>query len=247
MRHDRKGFPAEFKKYVKGLPERGQHVTVQCGNLVVTLWQDTKPFFCSSTNAHPNKTVPVTRKKKDRTQISLPCPQSVVLYNEHMGGVDRNDQLQGYYQVRIKCQKYYKYIFWCLFDVAITNMFLLCRDYSNLPYNSTKEFQIDLTKDLIVTTVATTVADTVKDVEKQSGTARTVSCFFVIMVEKMTVFDFTILFMVPLLILREYKPKPGQRGTRSAPLYNVEKTEKVVKFRDYLMSFDGKRRSGSGG
>ena len=93
--------------------------------------------------------MPVTRKKKDSTQISLPCPQSVVLYNEHMGGVDRNDQLRGYYQVRLKCRKYYNYIFWCLFDVAITNMFLLCRDYSNLPYNSTKEFRIDLAKDLI--------------------------------------------------------------------------------------------------
>ena len=66
-----------------------------------------------------------------------------------MGGVDCNDQLRGYYQVRLKCRKYYKYIFWCLFDVAITNMFLLCHDYSKLPYNPTKEFQIDLAKDLI--------------------------------------------------------------------------------------------------
>ena len=118
-------------------------------------------------------------------------------------------------------------------------MFLLCRDYSNLPYNSTIEFQIDLAKDLIgnynsrkrlgrpsstslvkkfanITSqykelrefiVVTTVANTVKDVEKQSGTAKSVSSFFVIMVEKMTVFDFTILFMVLLLILRKYKAK----------------------------------------
>ena len=150
MRADRKGFPADLKKYIKkGLPERGQHVAVQCRNLVVTLWQDTKPFFCSSTNADPNKTSSVTRKKKDGTLISLPCPQSVLLYNEHMGGVDRNDQLRGYYHVRLKCRKYYKYIFWCLFDVAITNMYLLCRDYTNLPYNTTKEFRVDLAKDLI--------------------------------------------------------------------------------------------------
>ena len=66
-----------------------------------------------------------------------------------MGGVNRNDQLRGYYHVRLKCHKYYKYIFWCLFDVTITNMFLLCRDYTNFPYNTTKEFRVDLAKELI--------------------------------------------------------------------------------------------------
>ena len=34
------------------------------------------------------------------------------LYNEHMGGVDEGDQLRGYYHVRLKCTKNYKYIFW---------------------------------------------------------------------------------------------------------------------------------------
>ena len=140
MRHDWKGFPVEFKYFKKGLPERGQHVAVQCGNLDVTLWEDTKPFFCSFTNTQPNKTVPITRKKKDGTLISLSCPELAVLYNEHMSGVNRNDQLRGYYQIRLKCWKHYKYIFWCLFDGVITNMFLLCCDYSSLPYNTTKEF-----------------------------------------------------------------------------------------------------------
>ena len=52
------------------------------------------------------------------------CPQSISLYNEHMGGVDQNDQLRGYYHVRLKCRKYYKYIFWFLFDVAVINSYI---------------------------------------------------------------------------------------------------------------------------
>ena len=42
-------FPSRTQKYMKkGLPEEGQHISVQCGILVVTLWQDTKPFFVDS-------------------------------------------------------------------------------------------------------------------------------------------------------------------------------------------------------
>ena len=70
MRHDQKGFPAECKKYVKkGLPDRGR-VAVQCGNLVVTLWQDTEQFFCSSTNEQPNKTAHHKEKKGWHTEKS---------------------------------------------------------------------------------------------------------------------------------------------------------------------------------
>ena len=53
-------FPPDLKNYIKkGLKERGKHIAIQCGILVVTLWQDTKPFFCSSKKAHPNKTASI--------------------------------------------------------------------------------------------------------------------------------------------------------------------------------------------
>ena len=49
-----------------------------------------------------------------------------------MGGVDQNDQLRGYYNVRLKCRKYYKYIFWFLFDLAITNSYILTKRHTDL-------------------------------------------------------------------------------------------------------------------
>ena len=30
-----------------------------------------------------------------------------------------NDELRGYYHVRLKCRKYYKYIFWFQFDLIV--------------------------------------------------------------------------------------------------------------------------------
>jgi hypothetical protein len=69
-----------------------------------------------------------------------------------MGGVDRNDQLRGYYSVRTKSRKSYKYkyIFWFLFDVAIVNSFIL---YGMSPATgrkkTMKEFRVEFAHQLI--------------------------------------------------------------------------------------------------
>ena len=66
-----------------------------------------------------------------------------------MGGVDHNDQLQQYYNVRLKGRKYYKYIWWFLFDVAITNAYIPGKNYTDLSIPSLKSFRLDLAKGLI--------------------------------------------------------------------------------------------------
>ena len=68
-----------------------------------------------------------------------------------MGGVDRNDQLRGYYNVRMKCQKLYKYIFWCSLDVSITNAYILykCFGSQEKKISDLKSFRVDLAKSLV--------------------------------------------------------------------------------------------------
>ena len=70
----------------------------------------------------------------------------------YMGGVDKSDQLRGYYHVRLKSSKNYK--FWFMFDVAITNAFLLHR-YSPTSRSKTsqayKQLQLTLAQQLIGT------------------------------------------------------------------------------------------------
>ena len=72
-----------------------------------------------------------------------------MLYNNNMGGVDNNGQLRGYYHVRLKCRKFYKYIFWFLFDVAIVNSFILCKHFTHLGIRDMKTFRTQLAKSLI--------------------------------------------------------------------------------------------------
>ena len=72
----------------------------------------------------------VLRKRKDGSWIPVPCPEAVIFYNEFMGGVDRGDQLRGYYSCRTKSRKFYKYIFYFLLDVSITNAFVMYKHYA---------------------------------------------------------------------------------------------------------------------
>ena len=107
MRDNRKGSPDGLHAVVKKrFTKRGQSKTWQSGNFTVSVWQDSKPDMS------------VTRKQKDCTRITVAAPMSVVEYSKCMGGVNKNDQLQGYYHVQLKSTKY---IFWFMFEVAITN------------------------------------------------------------------------------------------------------------------------------
>ena len=145
----RKGFPPTLKETAKkGMKERGESKTTQYKNLTVSVWQDNKPVTIAATNSDPTTEECVNRRKRDGSRVTVKCPQSVVLYNKFMGGVDYNDQLRGYYHVRLKCRKSYKYIFWFLFDVAISNAHILARKY--LGSKSTlKDARVLLAKGLI--------------------------------------------------------------------------------------------------
>jgi len=103
------------------LNKRGESRTYQQDNLTISVWQDNRPVVLISTCSDPTTTNSVLRKGRDGTTATYSCPNSLALYNQHMGGVDRNDQLRGYYHVRLKCRKYYKYIFW-----EVVGFCLLC-------------------------------------------------------------------------------------------------------------------------
>ena len=148
--YTRKCYPKRLKSQAKtGFKNRGEYRYRQRGNLLVSLWQDTKTVSVLSTNQSPGE-VTVRRRQKDGTPRDVPCPLPIKVYNRFMGGVDKNDQLRGYYSVRTKSRKSYKYLFWFLFDVAVVNSFIL---YGLSPAvgrkKTLKEFRVELAHQLI--------------------------------------------------------------------------------------------------
>ena len=150
LRSNRKDFPRELKQYLKkGLANRGDFVSKQSGYLSVHLWQDNRPVVLISSNTSPTEVSTVERKLKNGTQTTVSCPKAVTEYNKYIGGVDRNDQLRKYYGIRLKGRKCYKYIWWFLVDVAITNAFILNKNDTNMTLTSLKDFRVALAKELI--------------------------------------------------------------------------------------------------
>ena len=101
-------------------------------------------------NAQPTATVSVLRRLKDHTHTPISCPKAVQLYNKYMGGVDRGDQLREYYACRTKSRKFYRYIFYFLFDIAITNAHILQKNFcpENV-HKNVKEFRLQLARELM--------------------------------------------------------------------------------------------------
>ena len=111
---------------------------------------DNKVVTVMSTTSQPSAAGSVLRRQKDGTRIPVPCPESIITYNRYIGGVDRGDQLRGYYNCRVKSRKFYKYTFYFLFDVSITNAFILYKNFCSSPtFNTIKKFRLQLARELI--------------------------------------------------------------------------------------------------
>lgn len=123
---------------------------VQKGGVSACAWMDRKVVMAMFSNAQPSATSSVLRRQKDHTRIPVTCPESILLYNKYMGGVDRGDQLRGYYSCRTKSRKFYKYVFYFLYDVAVTNAYILQKNFCpESTYRRMKEFRLQLARELI--------------------------------------------------------------------------------------------------
>ena len=122
VRQTRRDFPTDLRnlRLVQGESMLRQH-----DSLTAVVWQDKRPVHVLSTLSQPGDTETVTHRQRDGSTAEVSCPSALLTYTKYMGGVDLGDQLHKYYSVRLKCNKNYKYFFWFIFDVSITNAFIL--------------------------------------------------------------------------------------------------------------------------
>ncbi len=81
---------------------RGDNLTVQSDHITASAWLDRKMVNVMATGCDTSKDGTVLRCQNDGSHLEVSCPVAVVEYNKYMGGVDRGDQLRGYYQCNFK-------------------------------------------------------------------------------------------------------------------------------------------------
>jgi len=73
---------------------------MQHEDVTAVVWQDKRVVLLLYTNSDPRTDGSVTRKTgKGNEEIEIACPQAVINYTKHMGGVNVSDQKREYYGV----------------------------------------------------------------------------------------------------------------------------------------------------
>ena len=128
-RLNRRGMPEALK--TARLKNRGDMQVMQRGNLTAYAWKDKKIVTYLSTIADPLQNKVVRRKQKDGSVKEVPCPMVGESYNKFMFGVDIADQKRMQYSTCRKALKWWKYIFWFCFDLAVVNGFICMKESPN--------------------------------------------------------------------------------------------------------------------
>lgn len=117
---NRKGMPkSEFAKKLK----KGEKLSLQREHLLAIKWRDVRDVYMLST-AHDDDMIEVPAARGSHEKFK---PSAVVDYNKFKIGVDKSDQLLAYYAFTRKSIKWWKKLFFHLFDLAIVNAYLLYR------------------------------------------------------------------------------------------------------------------------
>ena len=116
---------------------RGTGAYVRDGNLVYSIWKDTKCIMVLSSQHPGHSEGTVVRNWSDnkgqRQRGDVPVPVSVYNYNQYMGGVDRSDQLIKYYNVLRQTKKYWKTLFFHCIDIAAINAHIMNKEIVDKP------------------------------------------------------------------------------------------------------------------
>jgi len=122
---NRKGFPKSLVKKKK--EDRGYFDYLSNGPLLAVTWFDRKYVFFLSTTHQAETTTPCTiqRRNQDGSRVDVPCPPLLIDYQQFMRGVDRGDQMVGYYNIARRSRKWWKQCFSYLVECSLLNAYVL--------------------------------------------------------------------------------------------------------------------------
>lgn len=149
VRSTRQGLPPCAKTKLRNA---GQTITRQRGSLLFTKWHDKRDVAFLSTNVSPDEPSRTVQRRKNGRNFDIQKPRVSDVYTANMGGVDRADQMRSFYTVGRQSRKWYRYIFWFVFNVAACNAYILeCehRRRRNQRKRPQADFRLELGKRLI--------------------------------------------------------------------------------------------------
>ena len=85
------------------------------------------PIYFITTMHRAETTEPCTirRRNQDGSRLDVPCPPLLPDYQQYMRGVDRGDQLVGFYNVGRRSRKWWKRCFSYLLECSLLNAYVL--------------------------------------------------------------------------------------------------------------------------
>ncbi|XP_038055396.1 piggyBac transposable element-derived protein 4-like [Patiria miniata] len=116
---------------------RGTFYARQSGQLTYTLWNDSS-LLSTLSSAHSAFRDPARDFVERRYTIEgaqarqahrVPAPPAVIDYCQHMGGVDRADQLRSYHAINRKSQDWWKQVVYFLVDICRVNGWLCYKQH----------------------------------------------------------------------------------------------------------------------
>ena len=120
--------------------------------MLFTKWHDKKDVTYLSTNVSPLDAGREVERNVRGQSTTIIKPKVADVYTASMGGVDHSDQLRSFYSTGWQSRKWYRYIFWFLFNISVCNAFVL-EGFSRSMAGQTKrtllEFKRELAKLLI--------------------------------------------------------------------------------------------------
>ena len=127
VRPNRKYFPQDLVVN-KWDVDTGYYDYRSSGPLLATVWLDKRIIHMLSTMhvAYPSSApATVRRRAGDGTQEDVMCPPCLPDYQAYMRGVDRGDQLVGYYNLGRRSKKWWKRVLYYIVEVAALNAYVL--------------------------------------------------------------------------------------------------------------------------
>ena len=97
------------------------------GPLLVVTWFDRRSVYFLSTmhGAEYDEPITIKRKNLDGSQLDVECPPLFPDYQQYIRGVDRGDQLIGYYNIGRRSVKWWKRCFAHLIECTLLNAYVL--------------------------------------------------------------------------------------------------------------------------